>query len=259
MINSHMARKSFKETLKFIDKDAFEKAVNGSSSKKEVMERLDLEVRGTSGYRILSYYSSVHGVALPVVSGKTRTSKAIFGNSIPLENIFNGGHPNYNTTDLRKRLVKEGYMENKCEICNLSEWMSMPIPLVLDHINGISWDHRLENLRIICRNCDGQTDTFCGKNASIERKKEKQIERIELLKSGKIKPRNAKEIFIRDEHLVEIVLNSGIDFQSRGWVKEVAPLINRSRPKVTQWMKIMMPDFLDTCYKGSNNRASKDA
>ncbi len=41
--------------------------------------------------------------------------------------------------------------------------------LVLDHINGISNDHRLENLRIVCPNCAATLDTHCGRNLPRDR------------------------------------------------------------------------------------------
>lgn len=60
------------------------------------------------------------------------------------------------------------YLVNKyghfCVICKQTEWMKRPIPLVLDHINGNPTDNNLTNLRLICANCDHQTDTFAGKN-----------------------------------------------------------------------------------------------
>jgi hypothetical protein len=65
---------------------------------------------------------------------------------------------------LRKRLVREGLKEPRCEICGRDEWMERPIPLQLDHVNGDRTDNRLENLRILCPNCHALTDTYCGKN-----------------------------------------------------------------------------------------------
>lgn len=38
------------------------------------------------------------------------------------------------------------------------------IPIVLDHINGDSTNWTLYNLRLICPNCDAQTNTYKGKN-----------------------------------------------------------------------------------------------
>jgi hypothetical protein len=36
--------------------------------------------------------------------------------------------------------------------------------LVLDHINGINNDYRMDNLRLQCPNCHSQTPTFSGRN-----------------------------------------------------------------------------------------------
>lgn len=55
-------------------------------------------------------------------------------------------------------------MGNKCQICNISEWMGKPVALVRDHINGNSDDERVENNRMICCNCDAQTPTYKSKN-----------------------------------------------------------------------------------------------
>ena len=41
--------------------------------------------------------------------------------------------------------------------------------LILDHINGVSNDNRLENLRMVCPNCAATLDTHCGRNLPRER------------------------------------------------------------------------------------------
>jgi hypothetical protein len=41
--------------------------------------------------------------------------------------------------------------------------------LILDHVNGVRDDHRIENLRIVCPNCNATLDTHCGRNARISR------------------------------------------------------------------------------------------
>lgn len=70
----------------------------------------------------------------------------------------------YTTGSLKRRLIKEGIKESKCEWCNITEWRGIDVSLELDHINGISDDHRLENLRILCPNCHSQTPTYRGRN-----------------------------------------------------------------------------------------------
>jgi 5-methylcytosine-specific restriction endonuclease McrA len=44
-------------------------------------------------------------------------------------------------------------------------WNGKQLVLILDHINGINNDNRLENLRLLCPNCNSQTPTFAGRNA----------------------------------------------------------------------------------------------
>lgn len=66
---------------------------------------------------------------------------------------------------LKTKLIKGKLLEYKCSNCNLVDWNEKPISLQLDHINGISNDHRMKNLRLLCPNCHSQTDTFAGRNA----------------------------------------------------------------------------------------------
>jgi hypothetical protein len=90
-------------------------------------------------------------------------------------------------TDNRKiknKLYEAGIKEKKCEMCGTGEeWYGRKLSLRLDHINGINTDYRLENLRIICPNCDSTLDTYCSKNRKLsqsDREKMFSNERREL-------------------------------------------------------------------------------
>lgn len=70
---------------------------------------------------------------------------------------------NYSRHYLKKRLIREGILENKCYVCNLRDtWNNKPINLTLHHKNGINNDNRLFNLELLCPNCHSQTETFCS-------------------------------------------------------------------------------------------------
>lgn len=80
---------------------------------------------------------------------------------------------------VRKLILKEG-RKYECEICGLgSVWQKQSIVLELDHKNGISNDHRPENIRFLCPNCHSQTSNFRGKN----RKSSQYVSDIALLEA----------------------------------------------------------------------------
>lgn len=61
---------------------------------------------------------------------------------------------------LRSWYLKGRYTEYKCSICGLEPfWNNQELTLILDHINGINNDDRLENLRWVCPNCNMQLPT----------------------------------------------------------------------------------------------------
>ena len=85
---------------------------------------------------------------------------------IKTEDILAGLYPDYQTYKLKKRLIREGYLEDKCYICG---WCSKPegaefTTCELHHKDGDSRNHRLENLGLICPNCHSLTENYRAKN-----------------------------------------------------------------------------------------------
>ena len=71
----------------------------------------------------------------------------------------------YARHSIKARIKSKNLIEYKCACCNIGpEWQDKPMPLILDHINGINNDNRLENLRFVCSNCDSQLPTYKSKN-----------------------------------------------------------------------------------------------
>lgn len=65
---------------------------------------------------------------------------------------------------IRKYLVsKHG---NKCMICSQSgdNWNGNKLTLIVDHIDGDALNYHVDNIRIVCPNCDSQLPTYKGRN-----------------------------------------------------------------------------------------------
>ena len=104
-------------------------------------------------------------------SAAVRRGAIVPVDKFPLDEILRGLRPSYKRGNLKKRILKEGILEEVCNGCGIGpkwppplRWNSKPLSLQLDHINGVNNDHRLENLQFLCPNCHSQTPTFAGRN-----------------------------------------------------------------------------------------------
>jgi hypothetical protein len=81
----------------------------------------------------------------------------------PLEEIL-VADSTFSRHHLKLRLFAEGVKERRCELCGQGGvWRGRRMALILDHINGIPNDNRLENLRTVCPNCAATFDTHCAR------------------------------------------------------------------------------------------------
>jgi len=85
--------------------------------------------------------------------------------------IEQSGRVEHQRQGRRYLLERDGH---QCAICHNTEWNGQNIPLVLDHIDGNpdNWD--LNNLRMICCNCDALTPTYKNKNRGNGRHSRRQ-------------------------------------------------------------------------------------
>ena len=71
----------------------------------------------------------------------------------------------WNSNDRIRKYLKQKH-GNFCMICGQSgdDWNGKPMTLIVDHIDGKSNNNQLDNLRIVCPNCDSQLPTYKAKN-----------------------------------------------------------------------------------------------
>jgi len=96
--------------------------------------------------------------------GLKRSKSEYVNKIIPLEEILEGKHPHYQRRGIIRKLFEAGLKTNECEVCGIRNWNGSPLQMQLDHIDGNTYNHSINNLRMICPNCHSQTQTFCGRN-----------------------------------------------------------------------------------------------
>jgi hypothetical protein len=147
--------------LKDLPASDFADVCRTSGTLAEIIRRLGMVVCGPT-YRNIKRRAAREGVDLSHIAmglghrrGKPSRTRST------LERVLLSGHRGW----IKTTLLREGVLENKCAICGMPpEWQAKPLVLRLDHINGTSHDNRLENLRLVCPNCDSQLPTFSGGN-----------------------------------------------------------------------------------------------
>ena len=147
MNNKEQKNKDFKKIVIEVSKN--------SNTVKEASKKLGLD------YKTFRKYAKKYGVFNPNQGFNAKNRNY---NKIPLKRILENKHPNYNNSALRIRLIKENIKEAKCERCKLSYWENEIIHFELHHIDGNRYNHKLENLQILCPNCHSLTKNYCSKN-----------------------------------------------------------------------------------------------
>ena len=150
-------------------------AYKGEEWDNKVIEASRVSESATKAAAILNVKFSTYrkhaerlGVFVTNMSGKGISKKRNDLYKINFEEVLKGNLPHVQTGAIKRYLFATGIKTNKCEQCNISEWNGKPISCHLDHINGNSNDHKLENLRVLCPNCHSQTETYCGKSKKIK-------------------------------------------------------------------------------------------
>lgn len=77
--------------------------------------------------------------------------------------IENNGFGNIMNLSHSRWILKE-LKGDCCSICGIKYWNNKELVLIVDHIDGNSSNNSLDNLRLVCPNCDSQLPTYKSKN-----------------------------------------------------------------------------------------------
>lgn len=154
--------------------EEFINAIKSSYSIREALIKLGLKGSG-GNYKLAKRRTILLGIDTSHLTGQghLRGKTHNWAKKIPLSEILveNLIQHSFCSSKLKQRLFKEGRLENKCYKCGLTNWLGQSLSLELEHINGNSFDNRIENLIILCPNCHAQTPTYRRKKSSFDEKK----------------------------------------------------------------------------------------
>ena len=138
-------------------------AIAGSLSWSEALRKLGMRAAGGNFKTLQRYAHEVWHIPVEHFDAYAR-SRMLPRRKQPLDEILVSGST-YSRNHLKERLYDEGVKLPVCELCGQGDrWRGQRMALILDHVNGVGDDNRLENLRIVCPNCAATLSTHCGRN-----------------------------------------------------------------------------------------------
>src|SRR5215213_7447525 len=150
--------------LRKYDQSQLREAVRNSTSHRQVLEALGVAPYGGK-YEVLRRAIRHFGLDTSHFTGQIWNKGKTIGPKQPLQRYLKK-ELQIQSYKLKRKLLSEGFLKKICSNCQNAEWLGQPIPLELDHINGIRSDNRLSNLRLLCPNCHALTPNYRGRNIS---------------------------------------------------------------------------------------------
>lgn len=238
MIKKEIKRRAKRSIIWKMEKEDLAKLTKQSSSLGEILKIFGLENKGgnsrTLKRRLDEENIDYSHIKLGLNSNKGRK---FYVESLSFEELFRENSPHGRST-LKKYIIKNSLIPYKCSKCGLENlWNGKPLVLILDHINGIPNDDRLENLRFLCPNCNSQEDTFAGKNVKHIKKHTFCVDCGTEITNGckrcvkcspRVRKRNASKMPPKEQLYLEICNLTNVEIGKKYNVTETA---------VRKWLK----------------------
>ena len=173
MIEKNIKKRAKRSKNWLMPKNELEKLTKNSERLGDILKVFNLENKGgnvnTLKRRLNEEGIDYSHIKLGLDANKGRTFDI---KPLDKDELFRENSPHSRLT-VKRRIIAEHLIPYKCSICGFEgKWNGKDLVLILDHINGISNDHRLENLRFLCPNCNSQQETFAGRNNIHKNNKE---------------------------------------------------------------------------------------
>ena len=97
--------------------------------------------------------TGVQTCALPICKGIPHDTVPVWG--LKIKDLLDGQHPNYPHWKLQEKLIKHGYLIEKCNECGEDRLRidDLKGPMLLDYLDNDQSNRHIDNLRLLCFNC----------------------------------------------------------------------------------------------------------
>ena len=133
-----------------VPKNRIEWAIENTNSMKAAARELHI------AFNTLKKYAKMYDIWAPNQGDKGNTKPKVDRMwNVQVHDIFAGEYPDYPHWKLQKKLLHEGYLEQKCSSCGYDKCRDSDLssPLLIHFINKDATDMRLDNLLLLCYNC----------------------------------------------------------------------------------------------------------
>jgi hypothetical protein len=198
-----------------ISDEEFKESIARSKCVREALLSLGLKAAG-GNYATFHQRVKNLGIDTSHFSGAAWAAGKTFGPKRPIDDYLSNSFK-ISSSSLKKRLIREGIKEAKCECCNLDWWIDKEISLELHHMNGNHFDNSLSNLQLLCPNCHANTENYRGRNQERRLSKEKREvpkflseQKEKILEGRRIYQRKTKIVWPSDLDLLDIIWTESV-------------------------------------------------